>query len=173
MFRVLRRYDEALELLERQRRRRPDDHGVLADIGRCLSGLRRYEEAEQMLRRALEGLDNAPTRYELGVVLDRAGRLGEAIAEYRRALDHNPNHLGALNNLGVALANRGRTAEAARHFEHLIAVDPENADAHANLGFALASDGARDGAARAFREALRLDPDHAGARGGLEDLRPR
>ena len=172
-FRRLRRYEEALELLERRRRRRPDDFGVLADIGRCLSGLRRYGEAEELLRQALEGLDNAPTRYELGAVLAATGRSGEAIAEYRRALDHNPNHLPTLNNLGVALAGQGRTDEATRHFERLIAVDPENADAHANLGLAFAARGARARAAGAFQEALRLDPDHAGARAGLQDVGPR
>ncbi len=170
MFRILRRYEEALELLERRRRRRPDDVGVLADMGRCLSGLRRYEEAEEMLRQALEGLDNAPTRYELGAVLAASGRPGEAIAEYRRALDRNPNHVGTLNNLGVALAEQGRMDEAARHFERAIAVDPENADAHANLGLALAARGARTRAAGAFQEALRVDPDHAGARAGLQDF---
>ena len=172
-FRVLRRYDEALELLERRRRRRPDDFGVLADMGRCLSGLRRYDEAEQMLRRALEGLDNAPTRYELGRVLDRAGRLSEAVAEYRLALDRNPNHVGALNNLGAALAGQGRTDEAIRSFERLIAVDPENADARANLGLAFAAAGAPTRAAASFREALQLDPDHEGARDGLRDVQPR
>ena len=169
-FRLLRRYEEALELLEGRRREHPDDFGVLADIGRCLSALGRYGEAEEMLRRALGGLDNAPTRYELGLALDGAGRLREAIAEYQRALDRNPNHRGTLNNLGVALANLGRMDEAARHFERLLAFDPENADAHANLGLALAATGARAAAARALREALRLDPDHAGARGGLEDM---
>ena len=171
--RGVRRYEEALELLERRRRERPDDFGVLADIGRTLSALGRYAEAEETLRRALEGLDNAPTRYELGLALDEAGRPSEAIAEYRRALDRNPNHLESLNNLGAALANQGRMDEAARHFERLIAVDPENADAHANLGFALAAAGARARAVAAFREALRLDPDHAEARGALQDIEPR
>ena len=173
LYRVVRRYEEALELLERRRRRRPGDFGVLADIGRCLSGLGRYREAEEMLRRALEGLDDAATRYALGLALDGAGRLSEAIAEYRRALDRNPNHPEALNNLGVALAAEGRMDEAARHFERLIALDAGNADAHANLGHALAARGARARAAGAFREALRLDPDHAGARGGLQDIGPR
>ena len=173
MYRVLRRYDEALELLERQRRLRPDDPAVLADIGRSLSGLGRYAEAEAMLRRALEGLDSPLTRYALGLVLDRTGRRSEAIVEYRRALDHNPNHLGALNNLGVALAAQGRMDEATRRFERLVAVDPGNADAHANLGVALAAVGARDRAARALREALRLDPDHADARAELRDIEPR
>ena len=172
-YRLLRRYDEALELLERQRRLRPDDAGVLADIGRCLSGLRRYAEAESVLRRALEGLDNAPTRYELGLVLEGLGRMTEAVAEYRRALDRNPNHVGTLNNLGAALAGRGRLTEATRQFERLIAVDPEDPDAHANLGHALTAAGARERAARAFREALRLDPGHEGARAGLREIESR
>ena len=170
MFRLLRRYDEALELLERQRRLRPDDFGVLADIGRCLTGLRRYAEAEAALRRALQGLDNAATRYELGLVLDLTGRRTEAIAEYRRALDRNPDHPATLNNLAVALASQGRMDEATRQFERLVTVDPESADAHANLGLALTAAGAPDRAARALREALRLDPDHAEARAALQDL---
>ncbi len=173
MFRLLRRYDEALDVLERLRRLRPGDARVLADAGRCLSGLRRYAEAEAVLRQALNGLDNAHTRYELGLVFDRLGRLSEAIAEYRRALDRNPNHVQALNNLGVALANQGRLGEATRRFERLVAVDPDDADAQANLGLALAAAGARDRAARAFREALRIQSDHEGARAGLQDLESR
>lgn len=170
MYRVVRRYDEALEVLDRQRRLWPDDLAVLADIGRCLSGLGRYAEAEPMFRRAIEEIDDAPTRYALGLVLDRTGRPAEAMAEYRLALDRNPNHLGALNNLGVALATQGRMDEAARHFSRLTAVSPGDADAHANLGLALAAAGAPDRAARALRQALRLDPDHADARAELREI---
>ncbi len=173
MFRVLRRYDEALELLERHRRLWPGDFQVLADIGRCLSGLRRYAEAEPVLRRALEGLDTAPTRYALGLVLDQVGRVREAVVEYRRALDRNPNYLVALNDLGVALASQGQLDEATRQFERLVVVDPEDADAQANLGHVLTAAGAHDRAARAFREALRLDPDHEGARAGLREIELR
>ena len=173
MFRLLRRYDEALELLQRYRRLRPDDVRVLADVGRCLSGLRRFAEAEPVLRQALEGLDNAHTRYDLGLVLDRLGRVSEAVAEYRRALDRDPNHLNALNDLGLALASQGRLGEATRHFERLVAIDPEDAEAHMTLGLVLAAAGARERAARAFRETLRLDPDHEDARAGLREVESR
>ena len=170
LLRALRRYGEALELLERHRRLVPDDFQVLADIGRCLSGLRRFAEAETMLRRALEGLDDANTRYDLGLVLDREGRVKEAIAEYQRAIERNPNHRDALNNLGVAFARQGQLPRAVRQFERLVAVDPDNADAHTNLGVMLLSQGARDLAAREFRVALQLSPDHALAREGLQKL---
>ena len=173
MFRVLERYDEALELLERHRRLRPGNFQVLADIGRCLSGLQRYAEAEPVLRRALEGLDNADTRYDLGLVLDRVGRRAEADVEYQRALDRNPNHLDALNNLGAALAGQGQLEAAARLFERLVAVSPEDADARANLGIVLIAEGAYGLATRQFREALRLEPNHARARAGLREIELR
>ena len=173
MFRVLLRYDEALELLERHRRLRPGNFQVLADIGRCLSGLRRYAEAEPVFRRALAGLDNADTRYDLGLVLDRVGQLAEAVVEYQRALDRDPNHLDALNNLGAALAGQGQLAAAAHLFERLVAVNPDDADARANLGVVLIASGAYDLATRRFREALRLEPDHARARAGLREIELR
>ncbi len=173
MFRVLRRYDEALELLERHRRQNRGDFRVLADIGRCLSGLGRFAEAEPILRRALEGLDTAATRYALGSVLDRVGRATEAVAEYRRALEHNPNHRDALSNLGASLANRGQLEEATIQFERLIVVDPNNANAYANLGEVLTVAGARDRAVRAFRDALRIDSGHEGARVALREIELR
>jgi tetratricopeptide (TPR) repeat protein len=170
MLRVLRRYGEALELFERHQRAAPDDFQTLVDIGSCLSGLQRYAEAESVLRRALEGQDDAATRYDLGFALDRAGRLTEAIAEYQRALDRNPNHKDALNNLGVGLARQGRFPQAAAQFERLVAADPDNADAHTNLGAMLLAEGARDRAAREFRAALELNPAHALAREGLQKI---
>ena len=170
ILRTLRRYDEALELLERHRRLVPADLQALADIGRCLSGLGRLTEAEAVLRRALAGHDDANARYDLGFVLDRAGRSGEAIAQYQLALHINPNHKDALNNLGVDLARLGRMSDAARTFERLTAVDPDNAEAHTNLGALLLAQGLRDRAAREFQLALEISPEHARARDGLRQL---
>jgi len=167
LLRVLRRSDEALPLLTRLQQMTPDDLQVVADIGRCLSSLRRYAEAEAMLRRALNGLDDANTRYDLGLVLDRTGRPAEATAEYRRALERNPTHRDALNNLGVMLARGGRLSESVQMFERLVEADPANPDAHANLGALLLSSAQSERAAAEFRAALDIDPSHAVARDAL------
>jgi tetratricopeptide (TPR) repeat protein len=170
LLRVLRRYDEALPLLERHQQLAPGDFQVLADIGRCLSGLGRFGDAEAMLRRALEGLDDANTRYDLGFVLNRLGRVSESMVEYRRALERNPNHRDALNNLAVDLAGQRRLAEATLYLQRLVTIDPDNVDAHTNLGALLLAQGHRDLAAREFQTAVRLDPDDARARQGLRSV---
>ena len=173
MLRVLRRYEEALELLQRHRRLFPGDLQVVADIGRCLSGLRRYAAAEPVLRQALEGLDTAETRYDLALVLDRAGRLDEAVAEYERALEWNPNHVDALINLAISQVRQGRLARATRLIERAVAVDPDHADAQANMGALYLARGEREAAGRAFREALELAPGHPAAADGLRRIDQR
>ena len=167
LLRVLRRFDEALTVLRRLEKLVPDDPRVVADLGRCLSGLRRYDEAEAVLRRALASLDDANTRYDLGLVLDRTGRSAEAMNEYKLALSRNPTHRDALNNLGVAFARAGRLVEAAAQFERLVAADPANPDAHTNLGAILLSLGQPDRAAQEFRAALDVDAGNTVARDAL------
>jgi Flp pilus assembly protein TadD len=120
-----------------------------------------------MLRRALNGLDDANTRYDLGLVLDRTGRPTEAVAEYRRALERNPTHRDALNNLGVMLARGGRLSESIQLFERLVEADPANPDAHTNLGALLLSTAQPERAADEYRAALDIDPEHAVARDAL------
>lgn len=171
VLRALRRYDEALVLLERHQRVAPGDFQVTADIGRCLSGLRRFPEAESVLRRALEGLDDANTRYDLGFVLDQTGRTSEAVVQYQQALERNPNHRDALNNLAVDLARQGKMDQAVQTLERLVRLDPGNAEAHTNLGALLLAQGARDRAAREFEQALQVNPDSTRARDGLRQIR--
>ena len=171
LLRVLRRFDEALALYRRLEQRVPDDPRTAADIGRCLSGLRRYDEAELVLRRALADLDDANTRYDLGLVLDRTGRSAEAMNEYKEALHRNPTHRDALNNLGVAFARTGRLAEAVAQFERLVAADPANPAAHTNLGALLLSTGHAERAEQEFQAALDIDPGNAVAKDALAKIR--
>jgi tetratricopeptide (TPR) repeat protein len=70
---------------------------------------------------------------EDGYDLHEAGRLQEAEAAYRRALDtHGPDAL-LLYNLGVLLQDMERKPEAAESYEAALQLDPAMADAHYNL----------------------------------------
>ena len=172
VLRTLGRSAEALPYFQRYHDMVPGDFEGLAQLGSCLSDLGRFAEAEPMLRRALEGMDDAVTRYNLGLLLARTGRLDEAIAEYERALARDPNHVNARINLATVLARRGELGRAARELARAVEQEPGNALGHANLGLVLAQQGDTARAARALEEALRLDPGLTAAADALRALRP-
>ena len=70
---------------------------------------------------------------DLGFELHEAGRLAEAEAVYRKALeDHGPDPL-LLYNLGVLLQDLGRSTDAVEAYQAALHGDPRMADCHYNL----------------------------------------
>ena len=111
--------------------------------------------------------DNANARNYLGLALARAGRIPEAIGQYRAALEIQPAYPGVLNNLGNALDRSGRTPEAIGCYEAALRLEPGFAAAHYNLAKALERSGRTPEAIEHLGEALRIEPDHAD---GHDDL---
>lgn len=70
---------------------------------------------------------------EDGYDMHEAGRLQEAEAAYRRALDTQGPDALLLYNLGVLLQDMDRKPEAAESYEAALQLDPAMADAHYNL----------------------------------------
>ena len=105
----------------------------------------------------LSSLDN------LGVALERRGRIDEAIDAFHKLLAIKPDYANAHCNLGVALERQGRIDEAISEFREALRIDPFHAGAHCNLGAALARQGRFDEAIEHFRKALELKPNYAEA----------
>jgi tetratricopeptide (TPR) repeat protein len=172
--RVLRqrgRTEEALDVFARYQKMAPGDFQGLAQLGSTLSDLGRFDEAEPLLRRAIAGLDDALTHYNLGLLLARTGRLDLALTEYERSLDRDPNDVAARTNLAAVLVRQGRLARAEEHLVRVIELDPENAAAHTNYGIVLREQKQIDRAAREFETALRLDPRQADAAEALNAIK--
>ena len=105
--------DEAIALCRRALRIEPDPDlfGLLAD---CYVKKGALIHATDAYRRSLaEDAGHVVARTKLGLVLYFQGRLEEAIEEYIRVLDTQPNSLAQFN-LGLSYLARGRVAEA-RH----------------------------------------------------------
>lgn len=107
-------------------------------------------------------LDLAPrsarVRAEVGFQAYRDGRVDDAVAHYRIALELSPDDTSNWNTYGFLHMLKGDNAEAARAFEHSVAIR-RNADALANLGTLRAWAGDHVAAATLYRQALELDPD--------------
>jgi tetratricopeptide (TPR) repeat protein len=171
VLRTVGRNEEALAFFQRYHQMVPGDVLGLAHIGSCLSAMGRYGEAESYLRRAVAGIDDPQTHYNLGLLLSITNRTGEAIAEYEKALARDPMHADARLNLATAHARQGRMDIALRELTRLVDQDPDNAVARTNLGVVLIQHGRVAQARMQLEAALRSDPRLDTARQALESIR--
>jgi tetratricopeptide (TPR) repeat protein len=113
--------------------------------------------------------DDPESHGNLGNVLRARGRLDEAAASHRRAIEVKPDYAEAHNNLGSVLRDQQRYDDAVASYRRALAIKPDFAMAHDNLGLALRSLGRLDQAASSHRRALVMKPDFAEAHAHLGD----
>ncbi|MBV8538626.1 MAG: tetratricopeptide repeat protein [Alphaproteobacteria bacterium] len=131
------------------------------ELARLLSAARRFDEAEQVLRSAL---DAVPRHFglasNLGVLLCQTNRAAEGLDWLQRACDIQPDSAMAHYNVANALKTLSRLDEAVASYRAALARDPNLAGAYGNLGNSLAELGRPLEAAAAHQKAtaLRRDP---------------
>jgi superkiller protein 3 len=122
----------------------------------------RYSTAAQAVRPR-----NPYNLTNLGKALRKQGRLDEAIACFRKAIELEAKYAHAHHNLAFALARQGKHDEAAGYYKEAIALDPKSMPAHFNLGNALYHQRKLDEAIASYRKAIELDPKSSLAYTGL------
>jgi tetratricopeptide (TPR) repeat protein len=113
---------------------------------------------------------------QTGAALMHAGKIEEAIAEYKRMIALHPKEGLHHGELAEAYAQVGMGPAARREAKRRVELEPANSDAYVvlatqlerdSVGRQLGFDADRDGAIAAYRKALALMPEHEGALGGL------
>jgi predicted O-linked N-acetylglucosamine transferase (SPINDLY family) len=97
----------------------------------------------------------------------RAGRLDEAIALYRRVLQSDPAHVEALCRLSDSLESLGRTGEAIPILEKAVKKSPNSGPLRARLGDAFHAQGDLTRAIEAYGKAVEREPTLVGPWWGL------
>ena len=98
----------------------------------------------------------------MGTELLKAGRLTEAAAQFKQAIEADPTHAGAHNNLGVTYERLGHQ-EAQTQFERAIQLRPDFTHAHFNLARILMQKGRGTEAVAELQRTIQIDPNHVGA----------
>jgi tetratricopeptide (TPR) repeat protein len=100
----------------------------------------------------------AEAHQRLGKVLELEGRLSEAEACFRRALELDADYTDALIGIGKTEAARGDMRSALKRYETAIEIEPHDAEAHFARGQTLEAMGKTDDALAAYFRTLEFNP---------------
>jgi len=99
--------------------------------------------------------------------LQLTGEFERAEAEFKRAIDLDPNYANAYQNFGSLLIETGQTKDGIHALRRAIKIQPNHAQAFANLSAGLNIQSQHQDAAEAARRALEIAPDLADAQNNL------
>lgn len=168
-------YDRAIEIYKYVLIRYSDDDIAVehanAYLGDIYLTLRHLDLAENHIKKAISGRRDKPAyRYLLGFVYSLRSQWGEAIAEFEKAVDKEPNNGEYLRGLGWALHRAGDEARGLAHLHRAADLEPINVNILNDLAVAYLS-GLRFDKAREYAEkAMRIAPDNNVARGILDNI---
>jgi tetratricopeptide (TPR) repeat protein len=102
-----------------------------------------------------EGFSNQFQNYlSVGAAFERAGKLGEAEQQYKRALEFYPYSGSAYNDLGYVQMMQGKSDQALNSFRTALQYEPDNPKIYKNLGLLMQRQGNLHGALNDFRLAV-------------------
>jgi tetratricopeptide (TPR) repeat protein len=165
-----RQFDQAIVLLERLRRQRPDDLALRVYLGGMYASAGRLAEAEALLTPILHA---DPTQFDALMHLASghlfAGALDTAAVYADRAIALRPESADASKLRGVVLWRSGRDREAMAAFESAAAADPRDAMPSLWMGMILGQQGRYLDARQRFEAALEKNPLLGDALLGIAD----
>lgn len=103
--------------------------------------------------------------FDKGVELANNNQYEEAVAEFKEALELDPEQPAVHSRLGDAYKHLEKYAEAEASFKKAIELDPANGNLYSNLGDVLARQGKKEESVEAFKKAAEMNPN-----AGAQDL---
>ena len=143
--------DTAMQRIKVQAAKFPKNPALLMQQGLLAMRLKNNNLAEQSFRQAIKLAPQLAAPYTmLGQILQKTGKMEEAISQYKTALQDNPDLVGVRMQLGILLEKQGQSKKASEEYRKILEKKPEFAPAANNLAWYLSTHNADMG------EALRL-----------------
>ena len=141
----------------------------------ALADFYQYTNQPEMVLSALQHAEDREEydlniRCRLAFALREAGRIEEAIQEYREAVTIDPENLEANRQLGMLLADCQHYDEAISCLEQVCSLDPRDSSAYSLLSRLYIQTGRASKAQQLLRTALQYDGDNANLHSELATL---
>jgi tetratricopeptide (TPR) repeat protein len=148
------------------------DASSLACWGECLGALRRFAEAEAVVRRGLGVAKDDPAILTLlGWLLSEQGKNDEARETFRRSLDLKADQFLAAFNYAVLSLRVGDGEVGLRWLRRATSIEPNSVPAWRTLALELARQDRKDEALPVAERSLRLAPDDVEIQGLIRKLK--
>ncbi|MBD3184379.1 tetratricopeptide repeat protein [Candidatus Poribacteria bacterium] len=131
----------------------------IAEMGRMLLSLRDILQNIKDEARKPQMFDKGEEPGEKGLAYKHQGKFSEAIEQFEKALEKNPNNHFALSHLAHIYFQEGNIDESSRLIDMSLKLNPENPFAHSVKGEILFKENKLEESARIFEEILNLNPE--------------
>ena len=163
------RYEEALASINKALEINPIDNQAVVIRGCVLAeyGIRRNSrasimEANKIFKIMLGKIDNWTSYYNYANTLGALGKHKEAITQYLRAIEREPNDPRVWKNLASAFHQIGAHDEEMRCFDRALELDPDHSIALMSKGVSILTDFKRPAeAVQLMEQAFEVHPDIA------------
>jgi len=120
--------------------------------------IERLKQDIEKAKKAKEVSGEVKVSFDAGLKLAGEGKFEEAIVEYRKALEKDPDQAYIQANLGDALSKTGKNEEALAAYQKALSLKPEDAALYTNLGVLLGKIGKTQESQEMFKKAASLNP---------------
>jgi Tfp pilus assembly protein PilF len=133
----------------------------------------RLQEAAELYKKSIESFPTAEAHTFLGWTYSFMGRVDDAIAECRRAIEVDPDFGNPYNDIGAYLIQKGQLDEAIPWLERALRAPRYDSYCfpHMNLGRVYETKHLWFRAREEFRRALEQNPDYTPAKQGIARIR--
>ncbi len=170
------KFQHAIDYFEKALKRNPHYTEALLNLAVLYNDLGKYADAKKLYGKLRKSKGTEPRQIEpvlqgklsnlhadIGDIYRNIGLYSHAVAEYQKALQHNPHFVDIRLKLGMALRDAGELATAVNELKNVIKQEPKYADAHVQLGITYYALGKSVDAQKSWQQALKLSPKHAHA----------
>jgi tetratricopeptide (TPR) repeat protein len=163
-------FKRVIELLSPLEDANANDRGLAYMLGLAYINEKQTDKGQRLIDRILRDGDSAEAHLMMGVTHLIINEHENALKEFRRAIELNPN-LPTLNSFyGQVLTRTGDTDAAAKAFRRELENNPNDFDSNLQMGILLKQDQKPDEARPFFERALLVRPNEPNARFYLASL---